>query len=237
MKRQIVALGGGGFSNDPEAADGSALDQVILDATGQSRPRICFIGTAGGDADANTLKFYQAFAGRAETHDLNLFYHSRHPGLREFILGMDAIYVGGGSTLNLLAIWRAHGLDQILAEAWEAGVVLAGMSAGMVCWFEWPVTDSFHDGTLRALPGLGLLPGSACAHFDNPMRRAAYPQLIRDGLAPGHAAEDDVALVFEGTQLRTAVAPTGARAFTVDGDGPHEVPTTTGRTSSPKEDR
>lgn len=226
MTPRIIALGGGGFSNDPDAPDGRRLDQVILDATGKDHPRLCLIGTASGDAEGDALTFYRAFSGRAETHDLNLFNKSRHPGLREFILGMDAIYVGGGSTLNLLAVWRAHGLDAILAEAWQAGVVLAGMSAGMVCWFESPVTDAFHDGTIRAIPGLGLLPGSACAHFDAPMRRAAYPAMVSSGLAAGHAAEDGVALVFEGTTLREAVTSVaGKRAYLVDADGEHEIPT------------
>ena len=186
---------------------------------------MCFIGSASGDAETYAVKFYRAFSGRAETHDLSLVWRPRHPGLREFILSMDAVYVGGGSTLNLLAIWRAHGLDQILAEAWDAGVVLAGMSAGMICWFEWAVTDSFQDGSLRAVAGLGLLPGSACAHFGDPMRRAAYPALVQGGLAGGHAAEDGAALVFDGTRLREAVASgPNAHAFRVDALGEHELP-------------
>jgi dipeptidase E len=226
MKRQIVALGGGGFSNDPEDADGRQLDQVILDATAKKRPRICFIGTASGDAESYTLSFYRAFSDRAAPHDLNLFYHPRHPGLRDFILSMDAVYVGGGSTLNLLAVWRAHGLDQILAEAWQEGVVLAGMSAGMVCWFEWPVTDSFQPDALRPIPGLGLLPGSACAHYGDPMRKTAYPALIQGGIAGGYAAEDGAALVFEDTRLIEAVSSRpGARAYSVDPAGEHEIPT------------
>ena len=226
MERQIIGLGGGGFSSDPTDPKGRLLDQVVLDATGKRRPKICFIGTASGDAETYTVNFYRAFADRAEAFDLNLFYRSRHPRLRDFILGMDAIYVGGGSTLNLLAVWRAHGLDVILREAWEAGVVLAGISAGLVCWFESPVTDSFHDGALRAVPGLGLLPGSACAHFGDPMRRAAYPAMVRDGLASGHAAEDDVALIFEGSRFREAVsARVGAHGYVVEAGRPErELP-------------
>ncbi len=224
-RRQIVALGGGGFSNDPEWDAGRRLDQVVLDATGKARPRVCFIGTASGDAESYTANFYRAFSGRTEPSDLNLFNRSRHPGLREFILGQDAIYVGGGSTLNMLAVWRAHGLDEILAEAWQAGVVLSGISAGMVCWFERPVTDAFHDGTLHAMQGLGFLSGSACAHFDTPMRRTSFPRMIGEGLAAGHAADDDVALVFEGTELREAVSvsATAGAAF-VDGAGEHPLP-------------
>lgn len=226
MERQIIGLGGGGFSNDPTDPKGRLLDQVVLDATGRPRPRICFVGTASGDAATYTVNFYRAFADRAEAFDLNLFYRSRHPHLREFVLGMDAIHVGGGSTLNLLAVWRAHGLDVILREAWEAGVVMAGISAGLVCWFESPVTDSLHDGTLRTVPGLGLLPGSACAHFGDPMRRAAYPTLVRDGLPGGYAVEDDVALIFEGTRFREAVSPrAGAHGYLVEAGRPeHELP-------------
>ena len=223
-RRQIIALGGGGFSGDPFDAAGARLDDVVLAATGKPRPRVCFVGTASGDAEDYTANFYRAFSGRTEPHDLNLFRRARHPHLREFVLGMDAIYVGGGSTLNMLAVWRAHGLDEILVEAWHAGVVLAGISAGMVCWFESPVTDARHDGTLLPITGLGLLPGSACAHFGDPMRRAAYPALIREGLAPGIAAYDGVALVFRGTSLVEAVSsPSGGRAFHVAGDGLDEL--------------
>jgi peptidase E len=221
-----VALGGGGFSNDPEDQNGRLLDQVLLDATNVSRPKVCFIGTASGDAEAYTLKFYRAFRGRAEPDDLNLFYRPRHPGLRDFILGLDAVYVGGGSTLNLLAVWRAHGLDGILAEAWRSGVVLGGMSAGMICWFEQAVTDSFGDG-MRPIPGLGLLPGSACAHFQDPSRRSQHAALVAGGLVPGYGADDGVALVFEGTTLVEAVSadPSGAaRAHRVTSDGIVELP-------------
>ncbi|MFN8622366.1 MAG: peptidase E [Chloroflexota bacterium] len=205
MTRRIVALGGGGFSNDPLDPAGRRLDQVVLDATGAARPRLLWIGTASGDAETYALKFYQAFAGRAELDDLNLFERPRHPGLREFVLGFDAVYVGGGSTLNLMAVWRAHGLDAILAEAWDRGVVLAGMSAGMICWFEAPVTDSFGDG-LRAIEGLGLLPGSACAHGSDRPRRDAYAALVVGGVPGGYSADDGVALVFDGTELVEAVA-------------------------------
>ena len=172
MKRQIVALGGGGFSNDPEEPDGQRLDQVILDATGKAQPRICFIGTAGGDAESNTLRFYQAFVGRAEPHDLNLFWRSRHPGLRDFILGMDAVYVGGGSTLNLLAIWRAHGLDAILARG------VAGRSRAR--------RDERRDGLLVRMAGHRRLPRRRAAGYSRtraPARQRLLP--LRRPDAPG----------------------------------------------------
>jgi dipeptidase E len=225
MTRRIVALGGGGFSSDPIDPAGRRLDQVILDATGKARPRLCFIGTASGDAESYALKFHRAFAGRAELDELNLFTRPRHPGLREFVLGFDAVYVGGGSTLNLMAIWRAHGLDAILAEAWDRGVVLAGMSAGMICWFEAPVTDSFGDG-LRAIEGLGLLPGSACAHGSDHARRAAYAALVTCGVPAGVSADDGVALVFEGTDLVEAVTadPGAVGAHRVAASGLEPIP-------------
>jgi peptidase E len=216
----IVALGGGGFSNDPDDEAGRRLDQLVIDATGRERPKICWIGTASGDAESYTLKFYRGFPDRADPTDLNLFYKARHPGLREFILGLDAVYVGGGSTLNLLAIWRSHGLDAILADAWRAGVILAGISAGMICWFEQAVSDSFHDGTLRPLDGLGLLPGSACSHFNEPARRADYPELVRNGVSAGYAADDHVALIFRGTDFVEAVSCSAtAGAYRVEPDG------------------
>ena len=138
--------------------------------------------------------------------------------LRAFVLSQDVIYVGGGSTANLLAVWRVHGLDAILREAWEAGVVLCGISAGMNCWFEQSVTDSF--GALAPLTdGLGLLAGSACPHYDGEgERRPAFRRLIEAGeLSGGWAADDGAALVFDGTEVDEVVASRrGARAYRVE---------------------
>ena len=224
---RIIALGGGGFSDDPLDEHGRGLDQVVLDATGAVMPRACFVPTASGDAEAYTVKFYRAFEGRARLDDLSLTLRPRHPHLREFILGMDAIYVGGGSTVNMLAVWRTHGLDEILREAYERGVVLAGISAGMICWFEQPVTDSFGDG-LRPMEGMRLLPGSACAHLGNPTRREQYLRLVSNGqVSGGYGAEDGVALDFADGVLREAVScdpARTARAYRVAADGASELP-------------
>jgi peptidase E len=223
---RIIALGGGGFSDDPLDEHGRGLDQVVLDATNTASPRLCFIGTACGDAESYTLKFYRAFEGRARLDDLNLTLRPRHPRLREFVLGMDAIYVGGGSTLNMLAVWRAHGLDDILREAHERGVILAGTSAGMICWFEQPVMVSFSQG-LRPIEGLGLLPGSACAHFGMLTWGEQYARLVADGrVAPGHGADDGVALDFEDGALRDAVScdpARSAKAYRVSPSGVDEI--------------
>jgi len=134
--------------------------------------------------------------------------------------------VGGGNTVNMLAIWRAHGVDAILREAWEAGVVLAGMSAGALCWFEGGITDSY--GAVDGLPdGLGLLPGSMCPHFDSePGRRPVYLRLVAEGALPaGIAADDDCALHFRGTSLAEAVsARDAAGAYRIDASGESPLP-------------
>ncbi len=223
---RIIALGGGGFSDDPLDEHARGLDQVVLDATNTASPRLCFLGTASGDAESYTLKFYRAFEGRARLDDLNLTLRPRHPSLREFVLGQDAIYVGGGSTLNMLAVWRAHGLGDILREAHERGVVLSGISAGMICWFEQAATDSFQDG-LRTIDGLGLLPGSACAHFADTTWREQFVRLVADGrAATGYGADDGVALDFEDGVLREAVScdpARGAKAYRVSPGGVDEI--------------
>jgi dipeptidase E len=215
--RHIVALGGGGFSNDPFDPRGRLLDDVAFRLAERERPRICFIHTASGDADAYAVKFYRAFGERAITSDLSLYYHPRRETLREFILGQDIVYVGGGNTLNMLALWRQHGLDRVLTEAWTHGVVLAGVSAGMIGWFEQAATDSFVDGRLTMIDGLGLLPGSACSHYSNePFRRPEFQRLIAAGGEPGIAVDDNVALHYVGTELvEILTVEPGPRAYRV----------------------
>jgi peptidase E len=221
-ERQIVAMGGGGF-----LMDDPALDDYVIGLTGAGEPRVCYLGTAAGDAAADIARFHRAFPpGRARATHLPLFQRDgRDP--RDHLLAQDVIYVGGGNTVNMLAIWRAHGVDAALRDAWEAGVVLCGMSAGALCWFEAGVTDSY--GPLRALPdGLGFLPGSHCPHYDGEVeRRPAYRRLVAAGLPPGIAADDGCALHFAGTDLRAVVASRpGARAYRVerDGEGVREQP-------------
>jgi peptidase E len=183
----------------------SPLDAYTLRLTRKSRPRVCFVPTASGDSVQYVAKFRRAFRGRAEASFLSLF---RRDGrdLREFLLSQDVIYVGGGNTANLLAVWRLHGVDAILREAWRRGVVLTGISAGMLCWFESCVTDSF--GPLARLDdGMGLLPGSACPHYDGEAeRRPTYQRLVGEGMAGGYAADDYAALHFVGRKLHRCVA-------------------------------
>ena len=170
-------MGGGGFtagSADP------ALDELVLGLTQTARPRVCLLPTAGGDSEHQIRRFYETYRDRlCEPTHISLFRLGRNPvPLREHLLSQDAIYVGGGSMVNLLAIWRAQGLDVILREAWQAGVVLAGLSAGSMCWFEWGIsTGSGHAAPAR---GLGFLPGSNSVHHDSePARRPVYLEAVR----------------------------------------------------------
>jgi len=207
---QIIALGGGGFSMEP---DNPLLDDFILSRARAARPRVCFVPTASGDAATYVVRFYRAFAPRAcIATDLTLFgavAMPRHPAdtqsLEQFVLAQDVLYVGGGNTANLLALWRVHGLDRLIRAAWENGTVLCGVSAGMICWFTGSVTDSF--GALAPLhDGLGLLPFSACPHYDGEAeRRPRYHALIAGGLAAGYAADDGAALCFTGQTLTEVV--------------------------------
>jgi dipeptidase E len=216
-------MGGGGFTAGP--AD-PALDEHVLALTGVPRPRVCLLPTAGGDSEAQIRRFYETYEDRlCEPTHISLFRLGRRPvPLREHLLAQDAIYVGGGSMVNLLAIWRAQGLDRILHEAWRSGVVLAGLSAGSMCWFEWGVTTS--SGHPAPAPGLGFLPGSNSVHHDSePARRPVYLEAVRqDSIPPGWAVDDGAALRFRGTALAEVVtARTRRRAYAVDATGEHPL--------------
>ncbi len=200
----IVAMGGGGFSSEPE---NPLLDDFVLSLAGVDGPRVCFLPTASGDAPTYVANFYDAFAAKASPTWLPLFTR-RDADIGRVVAEQDVIYVGGGNTENLLAIWRVHGLDRVLREAWQRGTVLAGLSAGAICWFEAGVTDSFGAqlGPLR--DGLGFLPGAFCPHYDTEiLRRSRFRELVIAGEVPaGYAADDSAALVYEGDTLREAVS-------------------------------
>ena len=199
-------MGGGGFFTHPPDL---ALDDFVLGlARGRREPRICLLPTAGGDAQEQIVRFHSAFDDRRCTAShLSLFRLGRHPiSLREHLLSQDIVYVGGGSMLNMLAIWRAHALDQVMREAWEAGVVLCGLSAGSMCWFQGGITTS--TGRPAPTSALGLLRGSNCVHYhDEPARRPAFLAAVGDGALPaGWGVDDGVGLLFEGTELGDVVS-------------------------------
>jgi dipeptidase E len=204
----IVAMGG--------APDETLLDYVLGLAPGR---RLLYVPTAGMEDPARTVWWYERLHGRAEMTHLH-FFPWPPSGLRERALDHDVILVTGGNTANALAVWQAHGFDQILREAWQQGILLTGWSAGMICWFEYGVTDSFGP-ELAPMECLGFLPGSACPHYDGEeRRRPVYNRLVAEGLAPGVAADDDVALHYVGSELREAVTSReGAAAYRVEADG------------------
>jgi dipeptidase E len=225
---QIVALGGGGFSMEQ---GNPLLDDYVLSLTGAARPRVCFLPTASGDADHYVVRFYRRFSPGCEASHVSLFRRDQGTGgveddLATHLLAQDLIYVGGGNVVSMLGAWRAHGLDAVLRQAWRKGVVLCGPSAGSLCWFAESLS-AFH-GAPRQVRGLGLLPYSNCVHYDaEPARRAEYHRFVGDGMRPGYAAEDGVALHFRRTRLERVVSsrPDG-HAYRVEpaADGVVETP-------------
>jgi dipeptidase E len=211
---RIVAMGG-------YAGESRLLDRHLLSLTGHDRPRVCYLPTAGGDAAEPIELFLQRFADGAEASVLSLFRRDVED-LAAFLLDQHVIYVGGGNTANMLAVWRVHGVDAVLREAWMRGVVLCGPSAGANCWFEACSTDSFGAGLAPLRDGLGFLAGSFCPHYDGePQRQPTFTRWVAEGALPaGWAADDGVALVFDGTELAEVVSEgNGGRAFRVDVDG------------------
>lgn len=219
MNRTVVAMGGGGFSMEP---DNPLLDDHVIALArvrrGRDRPRVCFLATASGDSPMYIANFYAAFARKSEATHLPLFVRDERD-IEAFLLDQDVVYVGGGNTENMLAVWRVHGVDRALRRAWEAGVVMTGLSAGSLCWFETGTTDSFGRSLAPLSAGLGFVPGSHSPHYDGEeTRRPRYHQLVEDGALPaGYAADDGAALVFDGPDLVEVVTsrPT-ARAYRVE---------------------
>lgn len=215
-QRKIFAMGGGGFTMEPT---NPLLDDFVLSLATAPRPRILFLPTAAGDTAGPINAFYARFEGRGCVPEhLPLFRLAElaRP-LREIVLAQDVVYAGGGSMRNLLALWRAHELDTLLIEAWLSGTVLAGLSAGAMCWFQGGVTRS--SGSPAPLAGLGLLPGSLTVHADGePERLPVWLESMRSGALPGGWALDDgVGLLFAGTRMDRAVSSRpGAGAQRVD---------------------
>jgi len=220
---RIVALGGGGFSMEPRDP---RMDDAILELTGKRRPAVCFVPTASGDSTQYVRRFMAAFPSkRAQASHLSLFQRDGS-SLREQVLAQDMIYIGGGNVANLLAVWRLHGLDRILREAWRKGIVLCGVSAGALCWFEAGLTDSFGPQLEPFQNGLALLGGSSCPHYDGEaLRRPRFTQLIASGvLAAGTAIDDGAGAFYEGRRLvRCASTREGARVWRVTREGDYAV--------------
>ncbi len=204
----IVAMSSSTLSG---GAGAGLLNDYLFGLVDTPHPRVCFLPTAVGDSAESIAGFYGAFpSGRCEPSHLTLF-NRTVDDLRSYLLQQDMIYVNGGNTANMLAVWRLHGLDAILREAWQQGTLLCGFSARGLCWFESGITDSFGPTLTSVQNCLGFLPGSFCPHYDSePSRRPTYQDAIARALTPGWAVDDGVALHFEETELRAKVsaAPT-----------------------------
>lgn len=218
VKRQIIAMGGGGFSMEP---DNLALDRYVLSQSNVKRPAICFLPTASGDADGYVLNFYKAFSTlECQPTYLSLF---RLPtaDLEGYLLAQDVIYVGGGNTRSMLALWREWGLDEVLRKAYAAGIILAGISAGANCWFEQCSTDAV-PGILGALDGLGLLRGGFCPHYDGEAERrpSLHRMIAEERVRSSYAADNSAAAHFINEQFFVAVSSTvNARVYRVWKEG------------------
>jgi dipeptidase E len=218
---RILALGGHDFDR---RVGNDAICDLIVDLADSPRPRVCLLPTASGDPEEQIARFRRAFAERDCVPDvISLFRLGENPvDLREELLGQDVIYAGGGSMLNLVAIWRAHGLDQILRECWQEGILICGQSAGAMIWFQGGITSSQGEPAVAA--GLGLLPGSACVHYlSEPVRRRSFLRAIAAGqLEPGLGLEDQTGALFEDSELvETISARDGADVWeaSLNGDG------------------
>ncbi len=224
-ERHIVAIGGAGLSRE----DGFHLERYALGLAGVTRPKVCYIATASADREEGRERFYDAMhALDAEASHLALLPNPSTADPASVLREQDVIYVGGGNSKNMVALWRAWGIDHLLRAAWEHGTVLAGVSAGSLCWFEEGITDSV-PGKFTAYPYLGFLSGSNCPHYDSEVgRRPLYQRLIGAGLMlPGYAADDGVGLHFVGTEFRHAISSRSeARGWRVEhaDDGFRETP-------------
>ena len=178
MDKQIIAIGGGGFGRNP--GDG-VIEQYILDQTGKEKPNICFIPTATGDNEAYKVNYYSTFS-KLNCNPIHLDFFKRTPDLEQLIPQQDAIFVGGGNTKSMLAVWKDWNLDRLLKDAYEKGVVMSGVSAGANCWFEKAVVDSWEED-LRVIDCMGFVKGNCCPHYDEePQRRPAVKKFLKDGI-------------------------------------------------------
>jgi dipeptidase E len=166
MKKQIIAIGGGGFGRDPGKR---IIEKYILEQSAAKNPNICFIPTATGDNEAYKVNFYSAFS-QLNCSPVHLDFFKRTPDLEKLIQDQDIIYVGGGNTKSMLAVWKDWGLDLILREAYDRGVVMCGVSAGAICWFQKGITDSWED-KLNIMDCLGFVDGNCCPHYDEEKER------------------------------------------------------------------
>ena len=174
MKKQIVAIGGGGFGRNPGEG---IIENYILNQSNAKNPNICFIPTATGDNEAYKNNYYATFT-KLNCNPVHLDFFKRTPDLENLINEQDVIFVGGGNTKSMLAVWKDWGLDSILHEAYKNGVVMSGVSAGAICWFEQGITDSWAED-LVVMDCLGFIGGACCPHYDEePQRKPSLNKFL-----------------------------------------------------------
>lgn len=223
--RHILATSGGfeATGRGPFNVRFAGLLRYALELSGALVPRICFVNTAGGDSDLWLRACYAAASLEdVKASHLSLFTMPNVPDIRAHLLAQDVIWVGGGSVANLLSLWRLHGVDSAMREAWEAGVVLAGVSAGSLCWHVGGTTDSFGPELQPVTNGLGFLPYGNGVHYDSEeQRRPLLQRLVADGVLPlSFATDDGVGLHYEGTSLAECLTDlSGKYAYRVEADG------------------
>ena len=172
--RNIIAIGGGGFGRNPGEG---IIEEYILNQTKKKRPNICFIPTATGDNEAYKVNYYATFS-KLNCNPTHLDFFKRTPDLKRLIADQDVIFVGGGNTKSMLAVWREWQLDKILKKAYKNGTVMSGVSAGAICWFQNGITDSW-DSNLQIMPCMNFVKGTCCPHYDEePERKPTVKELI-----------------------------------------------------------
>ena len=201
-KGQIIAIGGGGFGRNPNER---IIEEYILNVSDANVPKVVFIPTASAEDKAYIVNFYACF-NKLNCIASHITFFERTPRLDGIMNNVDVIYVGGGNTKSMLAIWQDWKFDKLLTKAYERGAILAGVSAGAICWFEQGITDSWAS-SLNILDCLGFLPGSCCPHYDSETsRRPIFHKFLEEGKSkPGYAIEDGAVLHFKDRQLYKAL--------------------------------
>jgi dipeptidase E len=218
----ILAIGSGGFQEEDDA---SPIDDYIVQLTGKASPRICLVSTPSGDSPQYIDKFYAAFLKRqCQPSHLAFFFRDPKPGAialpgcREHLRAQDAIFVTGGNARAAIAVWREWGIDKTLKQASSDGVLLAGMSAGAMCWFEHALTDTYWDPAYRPVAGLGLIPGACLVHYNDgtDQRHRLHAALVAGAVPPTIAIDDYAAVLFRGTTVERVVSwQPGSTAYRV----------------------
>lgn len=219
---RILASSGGFIASDRWAVmEPGGIIRELLRLTGKDRPRLTFVMTASGDDRSYLTRSYSAFRGWSiDLAHLELF-SQPNTDPRDLLLNSDAVWVGGGSVANLLAVWRVHQLDEVFAEAWAEGVVLGGVSAGSICWHVGGTTDSFGPKLEPVDNGLALLPYGNGVHYDNEeQRRPLLHEIVKQGKLPvSYATDDGIGILYEGTTPVSVIADraeTEAAAYRVE---------------------